>query len=102
MSDRSVSFRVTVRAGIEIDVHLNDSERKCLDGAASAVELSLTAWASQVLMGRDPRDLGLEPGDAVRALLLAAAGATNLRGEAELAIFHHAKLLRRAEERRQK
>lgn len=92
----SISIRLD---GAPVAIDLSDAELRAITDAAERTEFGVSAWAAHVLRGRAPEGLGLSRRAAVRELLLAAAGVSNIAGLAQIARKHHVDAVARAREK---
>lgn len=90
----SISIRLD---GAPVAIDLSDAELRAITDAAERTEFGVSAWAAHVLRGRAPEGLGLSRRAAVRELLLAAAGVSNIAGLAQMAMLRHSEAERRAQ-----
>lgn len=92
----SISIRLD---GAPVAIDLSDAELRAITDAAERTEFGVSAWAAHVLRGRAPEGLGLSRRAAVRELLLAAAGVSNIVGLAKIARKYHVDAVARAREK---
>lgn len=89
----SISIRLD---GAPVAIDLADTELASLNDAAACTNMGVSSWAAFVLGNQAPMGLGLSRRAAVRELLLAAAGVSNIAGLAQIARKHHEEAVKRA------
>lgn len=82
----SISIRLD---GAPVAIDLSDAELRAITDAAERTDYGVSRWAAHVLGGCAPEGLGLSRRAAVRELLLAAAGVSNIALEAKAARARH-------------